>query len=173
MSPARDVLLRRARPSPLIVARGVVLDVPAARRAGRRRARPAACRAARSSASTTRRSRSAARASAALARRRPPSGRTGVTMVISSFTASNTTIERRAASTIASGRPIGSGLAGRQFLHQAHHVVAEIAEDAGRHRRQAVRQLDRDSRRSARAAPSKRRLGAGREARRLGARACG
>ena len=34
------------------------------------------------------------------------------------------------------------GMAGGQLLHQPHHVVAEIAEHAGRHRRQAVGQRD-------------------------------
>ena len=42
----------------------------------------------------------------------------------------------------ASGTPTGSGLSSRQALDQAHHVVAEIAEQAGRHRRSALRQFD-------------------------------
>ncbi len=39
--------------------------------------------------------------------------------------------------------PIGSGPgAASELLHLPHHVVAEIAEHAGRHRRQRVRQRD-------------------------------
>ena len=34
------------------------------------------------------------------------------------------------------------GIGRRQIFHQPHHVVAEIAEHAGRHRRQAVGQID-------------------------------
>ena len=34
------------------------------------------------------------------------------------------------------------GLGGRQLLHQPHHVVGEVAEDAGRHRRQPGRHDD-------------------------------
>ena len=69
------------------------------------------------------------------------SGRTGVTTVMESSTASNTitTVGRsmigvREADRIRIGR--------RQFLHQPHHVVAEIAEQAGRHRRQLLGQRD-------------------------------
>ena len=48
----------------------------------------------------------------------------------------------------------------RQALDQPDHVVAHVAEQAGRHQRQAVRQVDRGSRRSAGAgcpAPARRR----------------
>src|SRR5471032_1440503 len=62
----------------------------------------------RSNASTTAESRPVARASAALADR-PGSGRTGVTTVIESLTASKTTTSVGRIST-ASGMPIGSGL---------------------------------------------------------------
>ena len=58
----------------------------------------------------------------------------------------------------------------RQFLHQPHHVVAEIAEHAGRHRRQAVGQCDAAFR-DQRAQCLERRLGAGHEGIRLRARA--
>ena len=34
------------------------------------------------------------------------------------------------------------GLGGRQTLHVAHHVIAEVAENAGRHRRQAGGKVD-------------------------------
>ena len=61
-----------------------------------------------SKASTTAASRSVARASAVLAET-PFSGRTGVTTVIVSFTASNTTT-MVGRTTTASGSPIGSGL---------------------------------------------------------------
>ena len=70
---------------------------------------------------------------------------------------------------IASGMPIGSGLGARQLLHQPHHVVAEIAEQAGRHRRQLFGQRDAAFG-DQRAQRVERRLGAGREAVRLGAR---
>ena len=40
------------------------------------------------------------------------------------------------------GRYSVIGLAGRQVLHLPHHVVTEIAEHAGRHRRQIVGQID-------------------------------
>ena len=76
-----------------------------------------------------------------LAPTRPAAGRTGVTIAISSRAASNTTMTVGRMSS-ASGTPIGSGLAGAQALHPPHHVVAEIAEHARRHRRQARRQLD-------------------------------
>ena len=62
------------------------------------------------------------------------------------------------------------GIGRRQFLHQPHHVVAEIAEHAGRHRRQAVGQVDAAFR-DQRAQRLERRLGAGREGVGLGARA--
>ena len=71
----------------------------------------------------------------------PATGRIGVTTTISSRTLSNTTITVGRIR-IASGTPIGSGLAGGEALHLAHHVVAEIAEDARRHRRQARGQVD-------------------------------
>ena len=85
--------------------------------------------------------RSVARVSAALARDARPARRTGVTMVIVSSTASKTmtTVGR---TRIASGMPIGSRRGRRQILHQPHHVVAEIAEYAGGHRRQRGRQRD-------------------------------
>ena len=54
------------------------------------------------------------------------------------------------------------GIGRRQFLHQPHHVVAEIAEDAGRHGRQRVGQLD-PAFGDQRAQGRKRRLVAGRE----------
>ena len=72
--------------------------------------RRAALSSGRSSASTIAGSRSVARASAALAVT-PGSGRTGVTTVMLSFTASNTTTSVGRIST-ASGMPIGSGLGG-------------------------------------------------------------
>ena len=71
----------------------------------------------------------------------PLSGRTGVTTVMVSFTASNTTTmvgRTITASGIADRIRIGL----RQLLHLPHHVVAEIAEDAGRHRRQRLGQFD-------------------------------
>ena len=40
------------------------------------------------------------------------------------------------------GNPDRIGLAGRQVLHLPHHVVTEIAEHAGRHRRQRVGKFD-------------------------------
>jgi hypothetical protein len=43
---------------------------------------------------------------------------------------------------IASGRPSGIGIGRRQPLHQADHVVADIAEQPGRHRRQILGDLD-------------------------------
>ena len=43
---------------------------------------------------------------------------------------------------MASGTRIASGFGVRQLLHQPHHVVGEVAEDAGRHRRQAARHGD-------------------------------
>ena len=42
---------------------------------------------------------------------------------------------------IASGNPSGSRGRVRQSLHQADHVVSDHAEDAGRHRRQAGRDI--------------------------------
>jgi hypothetical protein len=42
---------------------------------------------------------------------------------------------------IASGRPIGSGFSSGSRFHIADHVVAQEAEQAGRHRRQALGQL--------------------------------
>ena len=62
--------------------------------------------------------------------------RTGVTTVSSSFTASKIAT-MRGRIRIASGTPIASRLGRRQLLHQPHHVVGEVAENAGRHRRQA------------------------------------
>ena len=79
----------------------------------------------------------------------PACGRTGVTTEISSLTASNTTITVGRIR-IASGTFSASGLGVRQALHQPHHVVAEIAEQARRHRRQIVGRAMR-SPRSARA----------------------
>ncbi len=134
--------------------------IVAARRAGPRRIRQATCRAA---GRDFRQCRRAARphASSAVLASTPFSGRTGVTTVIESFTASNTTMMVGRTST-ASGMPIGSGFGRRQFLHQPHHVVAEIAEHAGGHRRQAVGQCDAAFR-DQRAQRLERRLGAGRE----------
>ena len=93
-----------------------------------------------SSASTTADRRSIARDSAALAVD-PECARTGVTTVIVSSTASKamTSVGR---TRIASGMPIGSWPGLRQVLHQPHHVVTEIAEHAGGHRRQSRGQRD-------------------------------
>ena len=85
-----------------------------------------------------------------------------------SFTASNTTIERRPDQhRVGDADRIGMG--GRQFLHQPHHVVAEIAEHAGGHRRQALGQRDAAFG-DQRAQRLERRLRAGRKARRIAAR---
>ena len=71
----------------------------------------------------------------------PRSGRTGVTTVISSFDRIEHHDDGRADQhRVGNADRVGVGL--RQLLHQAHHVVAEIAEDAGRHRRQPVGQRD-------------------------------
>ncbi len=105
-----------------------------------------------SSASTTADSRSLARASAVFAVA-PACGRTGVTTVMVSLTVSKATITRRPHQhRIGNAERIGTRR--RQILHQPHHVVAEIAEHAGRHRRQRRGQRDAALARSARARPS-------------------
>ncbi len=66
------------------------------------------------------------------------------------------------------------GLGRRQPLHLAHHVVAEIAEDAGGHRRKLALVCRGDARfGDQRAQGNERRLGTGREKLRVGQRVAG
>ena len=67
-------------------------------------------------------------------------GRTVVTTVISSFTASKITITRAASEMRRAAH--GIGLGARQLLDQPHRVVAQIAEHTRRHGRQLRRKLD-------------------------------
>ena len=115
-----------------------------------------------SSASTIAASRSLGARERGLRPSRPVSGRTGVTTVMVSCTASNTTtmvgrIEDRV------GNADRVGIGRRKLLHQPHHVVAEIAEHAGGHRRQCLGQFD-PAFGDQRAQRGERRLGQAREA---------
>ena len=70
-----------------------------------------------------------------------PASATGEVTVISSRTAVEDRHQRRA-DQHGVGHAERVGIGRRQLLHQPHHVVAEIAEHAGRHRRGIFRQLD-------------------------------
>ena len=95
------------------------------------------------------------------------SGCTGVTTIISSFTASNTTMMVGRTNTL-SGTSSASGLwLGRRSI-EPHGVVAHVADDAGGDRRQLLRQLDARMRPAAPAAiPGRARAPARRRARRV------